>query len=297
MRLARPTWDRTLRRDWTSAAAIFNYSVIRRHYGPDVSDRPAALWSLAGILCGRALNLAPVFSLTTGLSLIPDGPLMFFWMAGVGILSRIAFGKEPKRPLLQWLGVGFCLGLAMLSKYNGALLVLGTVLFLCTRSDQRHWLKHPGPYLALVLATAIFSPVLIRNARRLLGVIWIPRGEGSGIRGLACGLVGSQFRGTGPLVAAVDLASAHLGANLGLSLSSIGPTTLVRFLSRGATDRDLYTGGAIFKNRHALSLAMCRLSRVIFVVRGTDSSSIVGRRSAQSSLAAGGGSHALRRRC
>jgi hypothetical protein len=121
--------------------------------------------SWPAVYAAALLNLAPVFAMTTGLSLIPDGPLMFFWMAGVWMLSGQMFEPKPNIPTFRWLGVGICLGLAMLSKYNGVLLVVGTVLFVCTRRDQWRWLWHPGPYLALLLAAAVFSPVLIWNAQ------------------------------------------------------------------------------------------------------------------------------------
>jgi hypothetical protein len=132
----------------------FVFLIGRRLFGPAPGAHAAAL-----------LNLAPVFSITTGINLVPDGPLMFFWIMGVWCLTHVAFQPTPRHATLWWLAVGGCLGLAMLSKYNGGLLVLGTLLFVCTSPGQRRWLWHPGPYLALLLAGAIFSPVLIWNAR------------------------------------------------------------------------------------------------------------------------------------
>jgi len=130
------------------------FLVGRRLFGPWPGAHAAAL-----------LNLAPVFATTTGLSLIPDGPLMFFWMGAVWFISKLAFHSQSRWPTLQWAGVGLCLGLAMLSKYNAVLLVPGTVLFVCTQREQRHWLWHPGPYLALLIAMAVFSPALFWNAK------------------------------------------------------------------------------------------------------------------------------------
>ena len=44
------------------------------------------------------------------------------------------------------------LGLGMLSKYAAVLLIAGAGLYVLTRREQRHWLAHPGPYLALAIA-------------------------------------------------------------------------------------------------------------------------------------------------
>src|SRR5262249_14551984 len=94
----------------------------------------------------------------------PDGPLMFFWLACVYCLARLVLPPAPRRPLGWWAAAGLCLGLAMLSKYTAVLLVVGAGLFVVTEREARRWLRHPGPYLALVLATVVFSPVLLWNA-------------------------------------------------------------------------------------------------------------------------------------
>jgi hypothetical protein len=53
----------------------------------------------------------------------------------------------------------------MLSKYAAVLLIAGAGLYVVTSREARHWLRHPGPYLAVGIALAIFSPVVVWNAR------------------------------------------------------------------------------------------------------------------------------------
>ena len=134
-------------------------------------------WS--GFHAALLMNLAPVFSLSVGIFLQPDGPLTFFWLACVVCLVHILLEPAPRRPLLWWAGAGATLGLAMLSKYTAVFLVVGTGLYVLGRREQRRWLRHPGPYLALAIAALVFSPVLLWNARHhWISFIW------QGTRGL-----------------------------------------------------------------------------------------------------------------
>lgn len=118
-----------------------------------------------GFYAALLLNLAPVFSLSVGIFLQPEGPLMFFSLACIWCLTHLLLGPPPRRPLTWWAAAGAMLGLAMLSKYAAVLLVTGAGLYVLTHREQRRWLVHPGPYLALAIALLMFSPVLVWNAR------------------------------------------------------------------------------------------------------------------------------------
>ncbi len=118
-----------------------------------------------GFYAALLLNLSPVFSLSVGIFLQPDGPLMFFWLACVWCLAHLLVGPPAARPLAWWAAAGAMLGLALLSKYQALLLVVGAGMWVLTRRDQRRWLAHPGPYLALAIAALLFSPVLAWNAQ------------------------------------------------------------------------------------------------------------------------------------
>ncbi len=132
-----------------------------------------------GFYAALLMNLAPVFSLSVGIFLQPDGPLMFFWLATVACLIRVLLPPAPARPLGWWAAAGAMLGLAMLSKYTAVLLVAGAGLYVLAHRDQRRWLAHPGPYLAVAIAAALFTPVLVWNARHgWVSFVW------QGTRGL-----------------------------------------------------------------------------------------------------------------
>ncbi len=117
----------------------------------------------AGLWAAVALNLAPVFGVTTGGWVLPDGPLTCALLGAACCLVRAI---EAERPAWGWwLAAGVCVGLALLSKYTAVLTVVGAFVFFLTSRDHRSWLARPQPYAALALAGVAFSPVLIWNAQ------------------------------------------------------------------------------------------------------------------------------------
>ncbi len=57
-----------------------------------------------------------------------------------------------------WILAGLFLGLGVLAKYSGFILVLMIVLFMCCDSRARRLWKTPGPYLTTLIAAVIFLP-------------------------------------------------------------------------------------------------------------------------------------------
>jgi 4-amino-4-deoxy-L-arabinose transferase-like glycosyltransferase len=133
-----------------------------------VSGRQAGFWAVV------ALNLSPVFGVTTASWVLPDGPLDAALLAAVLCLLRALCSDQPplvrpffplsRRALGWWVAAGLCVGLALLSKYSAALPMAGVLLYLLTDRNHRRWLGRPEPYLAAAAAAAVFSPVLIWNA-------------------------------------------------------------------------------------------------------------------------------------
>jgi hypothetical protein len=126
-----------------------------------------------GFYAALLMNLAPVFSLSVGIFLQPDGPLMFFWLACVWCLAHILLDPVAGRPLGWWAAAGTMLGLGLLSKYTAVLLPVGTGLYVLGRRARWRCLAHPGPYVALAIAFVLFSPVLWWNARHhWISFVW-----------------------------------------------------------------------------------------------------------------------------
>lgn len=114
----------------------------------------------AGYVAVLLLNVSPVFSLSTGGWVLPDGPLDCALLAAAICLTHALLDDGGRR---WWLGAGAATGLALLSKYHGAFLMFGTLLFVVTSRDARRWLRRPDPYLAAGIALLIATPVVVWN--------------------------------------------------------------------------------------------------------------------------------------
>lgn len=125
----------------------------------------AAMFSArAGFWAAALLNASPVFGITTGSWVLPDGPLLAA-LLGATICLRAALSASGRTAWGWWLSAGLCAGLAIFSKYTAVLSIAGAVIFLATQSSGRIWLRRPHPYAAVLIALAVFSPVLVWNAQ------------------------------------------------------------------------------------------------------------------------------------
>jgi 4-amino-4-deoxy-L-arabinose transferase-like glycosyltransferase len=118
---------------------------------------------MAGFYAALLLNVSAVFSLSSGSWILPDGPLFFFMLATVDTLLTLVLNEKKSLPLPVWIWAGFLIGLGLLSKYHAVFIPLGMGLFFLTTA-RRSLLLTAGPYLALLMAGLIFSPVLIWNS-------------------------------------------------------------------------------------------------------------------------------------
>ena len=109
---------------------------------------------------GAVLLLAWLpFYFGAGLMMTPDAPLLACWSAVLFFLhGALVEGRNR-----SWIGVGISLGLGMISKYTIVLLGPAIFAYLFIDKNARRWFFHPAPYIAVVIALLLFSPVLIWN--------------------------------------------------------------------------------------------------------------------------------------
>ena len=126
----------------------------------DLFGARAGVWAVFG------LNASVFFFASAGGWVVPDGPLLFAAAAAAIVLAKLFFGAPAGTAIWRlWLAAGFWLGLAGLSKYSAVFVPFGIAAFLALSPRQRHWFRHPAPYLAALLCVAMILPVVVWNAQ------------------------------------------------------------------------------------------------------------------------------------
>ena len=108
-----------------------------------------------------ALNVSVYYSIAVSSWVLPDGPLLFFWLL---TLDRLSVALQASERVGPWVGVGLAWGGALLSKYHAIFLPAGALLYILLDPAARACLRKPGPYLAAALGLIVFGPVVWWNA-------------------------------------------------------------------------------------------------------------------------------------
>jgi hypothetical protein len=90
----------------------------------------------------------------------PDVALIPFATAMVWALIRLWESGDAR----WWLAAGVFGGLALLSKFTAVMLIPAVLAFMLVPDWRGRWLRSPYPWLAALIAVALFLPVLIWNA-------------------------------------------------------------------------------------------------------------------------------------
>lgn len=91
----------------------------------------------------------------------PDVAMIPFAVAMIWSLVRLAQSGDGR----WWLAAGLFAGLSLLSKFTAIMFAPAVAAFLLVPDWRWRWLRSPYPYLAMLIAIAMFSPVLIWNAQ------------------------------------------------------------------------------------------------------------------------------------
>jgi 4-amino-4-deoxy-L-arabinose transferase-like glycosyltransferase len=207
------------------------FSLTEKHFG-DV----AALWAAA------LITAAPFFFLSAGSWLVPDGPLALFLVVAALALTGIVLDETRSPRWRYWLLAGAALGFALLSKYHAVLFALGAVIYFAARPSLRFWLLRPQPYVAVLVAFVLFTPVLIWNAQNDWASFAFQLGRGAAVGGSSPEIVIRLFLTETAyllpttalllvvaLVRAVTKRTASVGFFLALALPIIVVLDLTRF--------------------------------------------------------------------
>lgn len=146
---------------WLATAVLIHALSARLHRlliaaPTELAVQRSAWWAVL------AFSLAPLPHIL-GIGLLPDTLLMFFTAALMWQTLRLCDPKIAQQPS-AWLLLGALLGLAGLAKYTAIFAALPVAACLLVAHGPG-LLRRPAPWLALVLAVALVSPVFVWNAR------------------------------------------------------------------------------------------------------------------------------------
>lgn len=113
----------------------------------------------ASALMAAALVAALPFFFGAGILATPDAPLIAAWSAAL----YFSHGALIMGNRAAWLGVGAAIGIGLLSKYTMALLGLAVFVFVLVDRRSWRWFLTWEPYAGVVLAIAVFTPVIVWN--------------------------------------------------------------------------------------------------------------------------------------
>lgn len=98
----------------------------------------------------------------TGIFILPDTPLLLFWLLSIYLLIDVLKDKETtKQSRKKMLWIGLTIGLAILSKYHA--LYLWGASGLIILFYNRNWLKTKELYISVLISILVILPVMIWN--------------------------------------------------------------------------------------------------------------------------------------
>ncbi|NPB09817.1 MAG: glycosyltransferase family 39 protein [Thermodesulfobacteria bacterium] len=130
------------------------YLAFIYYLGQRLFDRKVGLWAA---FAAAASPLASIYSFVMTI----DPPLIFFWAWAL----CLGWQAAETRRLKDFFFLGLIFGLGLLSKQT--MIAFGAMYFLWLYLDpqKRALLRHPGPYLALIVAGLLIAPNLWWNVK------------------------------------------------------------------------------------------------------------------------------------
>ena len=132
----------------SALTSVLVYDCARIAGASAVESERAGVWYNATLLVAAGGFLA-----------VPDAPATLFWVLDLWLVLRALRSGAAG----WWLAAGLSAGLACLSKYSALFLGPGILTWLLWTPNGRAALRTPGPWLALLLAAAIFGLNLAWN--------------------------------------------------------------------------------------------------------------------------------------
>ena len=141
---------------WSILTMLLLYQTTKRFIETFYKEKNKYALAFLTVILYNLTIFAHLYSVT----IVPDTPLLFFWLLVVFSVQEFIITGNHK----WWLLAGVGLGLGLVSKYP-AIPILGSIfIFLIFSKKYRKEILNPYPYAAVVIAFILFSPVIYWNA-------------------------------------------------------------------------------------------------------------------------------------
>jgi 4-amino-4-deoxy-L-arabinose transferase-like glycosyltransferase len=119
------------------------------------------LWPSRRIAAWAVLLFNATTIMTLSVFVVPDEPMLMFWLAAVYGMAAIAKGGDGR----WWVFIGLMLGAAAASKATTLFLGAAIPLWLILVPALRRWLRSPWTYLGVGAALIVLIPTLVWNVQ------------------------------------------------------------------------------------------------------------------------------------
>jgi hypothetical protein len=114
-----------------------------------------------GFISAFLFSVSPYLFLLSGTFILPDTPLLFFFMLALWLIINIFDGNSTTKKANRLLTLGLVIGLACISKYTAIFLWLGIGLYILIY--KRNWLKQWQLYVSTLITICCLFPVIYWN--------------------------------------------------------------------------------------------------------------------------------------
>jgi 4-amino-4-deoxy-L-arabinose transferase-like glycosyltransferase len=114
-----------------------------------------------GFISAFLFTLSPYLFLISGTFILPDTPLLFFFMLALWLIITIFDDKITTKKANKLLVLGLVIGLAILSKYTAIFLWIGIGLYILLH--KRNYLKQWQLYVSIFITIICLFPVIYWN--------------------------------------------------------------------------------------------------------------------------------------
>ena len=143
---------------WYMLTNLLLYKTTLRYSEVSLPNQNKNTIAFLSVILFNLTLFAHIYAIT----IVPDTPLIFFWLLVVySIQERIFTGNKN-----WWLLTGVGLGFGLVSKYTAVAIIGAIFFYFLFSSKHRKELLSPYPYIAIIIGFLIFAPVIYWNYER-----------------------------------------------------------------------------------------------------------------------------------